>query len=308
MRKLGLIDVLVVSGIIAAALWVGLQPRQPDLPTYQYGERKSADYQAGGTSCDPRALASIRDSGKAATERKRCADAAEEHRLKSEDLVQQARAADAAQAQAWTNYDLARMALWGTIGGFLTLIAASLAAYFAREAAKATRDTVNVFTEVERANIVVTLGTFEEWGGFYDPATGTTGTNPTEERLSFSVSAHNVGRSTAIIMRAAAGWHDAKSLPENMALIGPLKTYIVEPAKNAALELHTSHLISELDKLRFFWVLLTYNSPLHGPRCVRYCFEVWGRRSETPYIERSREEWDAKDKWVPTATIQTFLS
>lgn len=125
----------MISGVIAALLWAGLRPREPDLPAYQYGERASADYQPGGAGCQPRQLASLADKGKAASERKRCADATEQHRLQREDLIQQTRAADAAQAQAATNYDLARMALWGTIGGFLTLIAASLAAVYAREAA-----------------------------------------------------------------------------------------------------------------------------------------------------------------------------
>jgi hypothetical protein len=141
MRKWGLVvGVLALAGVISTLLWIGLQPGQPNLPAYQYGERASAQYQAGGAGCDPRALSTIRDDRKAARQRKRCAEATEEHRLKSEDLVQQTRAADAAQAQAVTAYDIARMTLWGTVGGFLTLIAAGLAAFYAREAALAARD------------------------------------------------------------------------------------------------------------------------------------------------------------------------
>lgn len=140
MRKLGVVDIVFWAWVVSLLLFASLEPRQPHFPAYEYGKPTSADYQAGGRGCEPSVLASIRDNGQAARERKRCAEAAEEHRLKREDLVQQTRAADAAQAQATLNFDLARMALWGTIGGFLTLIAAGVAAYFAREASRASWD------------------------------------------------------------------------------------------------------------------------------------------------------------------------
>jgi len=142
-RRWGVYGVLALAGVIAALLWADLRPREPDLPAYQHSEGASADYQAGGAGCEPSALAAIRNNGEATRERKRCAEAAEEHRLKSDNLIQQTRAADAAQAQAITAYDNAKMGLWGTVGGFLTLIAAALAAYYAREAAGAARDALN---------------------------------------------------------------------------------------------------------------------------------------------------------------------
>jgi hypothetical protein len=171
--------------VITPLLWTNLEPRQPDLPTYQYGEGPSADYEPGGARCEPAVLAAIRDNRKAAAERERCSDAAEEHRLKSDDLVQQTRAANAADQSARTNYDLARMALWGTIGGFLTLIAASLAAYYARDAAKASRETVTAFVAVERPRLVPGLD-----GCWYD-----------EEKTYLALKAENVGKTSAYVDR-----------------------------------------------------------------------------------------------------------
>lgn len=200
----GLIAIVAAAGIISALLFVGLNPREPNLPAYHYGERASADYQTGGASCDPRALATIRDNGKATIERKRCAEAAEEHRLKSEDLVQQARAADAAQAQTWLNFYLARMALWGTIGGFLTLIAASLAAFYARDAAKASRGSLQAFVAAEDAHLVLDFaqGPIGRW----------TGEDGVEKvNYSFMVTVSNVGRSAARLQQVIFSYSGGRS-------------------------------------------------------------------------------------------------
>jgi hypothetical protein len=151
----GVALVLTTSLLISTLVLVCLQPREPDLPTYDYSEARTAYYQPGGRSCEPIVLATITDRAKALAERNRCTDAAEEYRLKSNDLVQQARTADAAAAETALTHYLARLGLWGAVGGFLTLIAASLAAYFARNAAYAARDSYNAFIAVEDAYLIV---------------------------------------------------------------------------------------------------------------------------------------------------------
>jgi hypothetical protein len=135
-RNWGLLIVLIAVAVITPALWFQLQPRKPNLPRYEYAERATENYYPGGGSCEPSVLAAIRDNRVAARERERCSEQTEEYRLKSDDLVQQARAADAAQAQAQTAYELAWMSVYATIGGFLTLIAAATAAFYARDAAR----------------------------------------------------------------------------------------------------------------------------------------------------------------------------
>lgn len=224
------------------------------------------------------------------------------------DLCAQWKAADAAGSAADAAWFFGSA---GFVLGLLTLGAAGAAAVFAFMGARAARDTVNAFTTVERANIVVTLENFREEGGIYDAMTGSViRKNITQ---SFDVLANNLGRSTAIIVHAGSGWDDSMAVKENMALLGPPKTYFVKPAASAKLDLHCNRSNAQMNEFPYLWVLVSFNSPLRGLRFVRYCFEVWGPNSSVPYIERSREEWGAEDKdkqgnrrWTPTGTIQSF--
>ncbi|MFL6760373.1 MAG: hypothetical protein ACJ8FR_10440 [Sphingomonas sp.] len=92
-------------------------------------------------------MASIRNSRKRARDAQACEKEAEEYRLQTNDLVQQSRAANAAQAQA----EIASQSLWTgflqTLGGMLTLVAAVGAAFYAREAARETRRQANLAEE-----------------------------------------------------------------------------------------------------------------------------------------------------------------
>jgi hypothetical protein len=131
-------------GYIAAAVGIGLAIaalgafalRPVDLPSYQELQGPKANYRPGGTSCDPARLRSI-PGGNAPNERIRCEDAAEEYRLKRNDLVQQARSANAAEALVAFTYRQTGLLLVGTILGLLTLGAAAYAAWYAKRAAEA---------------------------------------------------------------------------------------------------------------------------------------------------------------------------
>jgi hypothetical protein len=186
----GVAFVLASGMIIAALLFVFLQPREPNLPTYQYGESRTANHQPGGRGCEPIVLATIANRIKALAERDRCAEAAEEYRLKSNDLVQQARTADATAEQTYLTLYLARIGLLGAIGGLLTLIAASLAAYFARDAAYAAHGSLKAFTEVERARLIVVPS-----GLTHSPRDG--------NKCGVSIKATNVGKGTCVVTRFA---------------------------------------------------------------------------------------------------------
>lgn len=141
-RNWGILLTVGLGLAISAVLWIQLRPRQPNLPTYQNEQSANQNYRPGGSGCQPEVLAAIRDRGQAARERERCAKEAEDHRLQSNDLVQQTRAADAAQAQADLAHQMAWMGLYGTIGGFLTLLAAGMAAFYARAAAQAAQSSL----------------------------------------------------------------------------------------------------------------------------------------------------------------------
>lgn len=123
----------VVCLAISVAVWFGLSPQKPELPPHPDNKAQAADYRAGGGNCSPQVLAGLTGKPKA-SETDRCAEAAEQHRLQANDLIQQTRAADAAQSGARTAYDATRIALAGLVAGILTLIAAMAAAYYARRA------------------------------------------------------------------------------------------------------------------------------------------------------------------------------
>lgn len=145
-RNWGIFLVIGLAVVGSPLLWFALQPGKPNLPVYEYAERGSPNYQAGGSRCQPSVLATTMDRREAASQGERCAKEAEDHRLQSNDLVQQARAADAAQAQALLAYKMTLMGVFGTIAGFLTLLAAGSAAYYARGAAREAKRNAD-FTE-----------------------------------------------------------------------------------------------------------------------------------------------------------------
>lgn len=121
--------------LIAFAIALFTWPTVPKLTDYGEANPRNRDYTAGGSECQPASLATISDWKERIRRTDACAKEAEDYRQNTDDLIQQTRAADAAQAQA----DIASQQLWAgwfqTIGGFLTLCAAVAAAIYAREAA-----------------------------------------------------------------------------------------------------------------------------------------------------------------------------
>jgi hypothetical protein len=136
--------------IVGAALWVSaalilyafLAPSPPYLSRGQMQQASHAEYRPGGSRCDPARLNRLK--GREATvERDRCQEAAEEHRLKAEDLVQQTRSAEASESVADLTFEQSQMMAAGTAIGFLTLVAAVYAVLYARRAAEEARRSSN---------------------------------------------------------------------------------------------------------------------------------------------------------------------
>ncbi|MES2057075.1 MAG: hypothetical protein V4564_14160 [Pseudomonadota bacterium] len=112
---------------------------KPSLHRFHYENARNSNYSAGGTACDPKALSTLGDRARTLGQADTCAKEAEDHRLQTNDLIQQTRAADAAEAQAKLAYQAGWNALFQTVGGFLTLCAAVAAAIYARDAANQTK-------------------------------------------------------------------------------------------------------------------------------------------------------------------------
>lgn len=154
--------IAVVAAFAVGIAWVTF-PQFPTLDELDYGEPRNRDYSPGGRECEPANLAAIRDIKVRLDRAEDCQAKTEEYRQSSDDLVQQTRAANAAEAQA----KVASQGLWTawfqTIGGFITLAAAVAAAAYARDAArqgKRAADEANSsrqsFIERERAHLSVT--------------------------------------------------------------------------------------------------------------------------------------------------------
>ncbi|MCC4256724.1 MULTISPECIES: hypothetical protein [Sphingobium] len=133
-------DIAAICGIVftAGLLALLLYPEQPNLAGNAGYQGQAADYRAGGYDCQPQAIDAL-------PRRKReeravsCKEAEEEHRLKTDDLIQQRRAAQAAEASSILTYQQTVIGALGLAFGFVTMVAAIGAAIYARYAANETR-------------------------------------------------------------------------------------------------------------------------------------------------------------------------
>lgn len=146
--------VLAVVGFLAfaGALWTELRPTYPIIPTSEYQKAGNTKYSPGSPACYPSRLGALPDR-EAADEKYRCEQAADEYRLKNDDLVQQTRNADAAVALVGLTYNQSLMMLAGTIFGLLTLIAAFAAVLYAKRAADAAEKGLGVTKAVAAADL-----------------------------------------------------------------------------------------------------------------------------------------------------------
>ncbi len=147
--------VLAVAGLVLLILGLAvgwsLQPRQPELTSNASYQTIAADYKPGGRNCEPSRLKELPSDRERAKHTETCQEAAEQHRLTSNDLIQQRRAADAANAMAILTYEQTGIAAWGMALGFVTMGAAIAAAFYARSAAVHSNQAHKSFVQAERA-------------------------------------------------------------------------------------------------------------------------------------------------------------
>jgi hypothetical protein len=187
--------------------WYWLDTKQQELPEYTRDKEVEAGYYPGGQSCNPLAIGPFPDREQLGyTEA--CQEAREEYRLKANDLVQQTRAADAAQASAKFVYPQALFSLLGMGFGFLTLSAAAAAAIYARRAA----------SETKRANDIATNTAAIDarpWLSIRNAEITVLGFHQDDEGESFGVmhtivcfDVHNSGKTPAVrCTHSCKGWN-----------------------------------------------------------------------------------------------------
>lgn len=143
---------LGIALILTPAIVFTLQP--PTSSTAQQEiQGDASSYRPGGSDCDPQRISTLPD-GEAASERDRCEQAAEQYRIESNDLAQQRRMADAAEAMNDLTFAQSRALQWQTVIVFWAFIAAVAAAIYARRAADAGRQANEIAREQQRPWVV----------------------------------------------------------------------------------------------------------------------------------------------------------
>lgn len=143
----GLAALLACGGL----LW-GLRPERPRPAVSAGYETQDPGYYPGGIACRPGEVARL-PWRERLEQTERCQEAQEQHRLASNGLVQQRRAATAAEATADLAFSQTMIALWALVLTVFTLAAAVLAAMYARRAAVATKAAVFATREVADAQL-----------------------------------------------------------------------------------------------------------------------------------------------------------
>ena len=148
-------------GIVAAAIGLSslaliltmslaLYPEKPNISGEIGYQEQVKGYYPGGSDCNPAKLERP-SNGERSENRITCQEAAEQSRLARNDLIQQRRSADAADAMAISAYQQTRIAAWGNLLGGITMVAAIAAAYYAGMAALHSEKAKEAFIEAERA-------------------------------------------------------------------------------------------------------------------------------------------------------------
>jgi hypothetical protein len=148
-NELFAVGACVALGLILAVL---LQPRPIGLARNAGYQEQAAQYRAGGYECQPDVLERFAKSERA-RRAVTCKEAEEQHRLAANDLIQQWRAADAAEASSVFSFQQTRIAAYGMALGLVTMIAAIAAAFYAREAAKAAQEGLDHAAQTSRAEL-----------------------------------------------------------------------------------------------------------------------------------------------------------
>lgn len=212
--KLSIGCVAFIASIIAIITW----PRVPTLEPYTDQGARAEQIRPVSLACSPVTIAAIRDGRERTSRADACAEKVEEHRLSTNDLIQQTRAADAAGAQAI----IAGQGLWTawfqTIGSFITLAAAIGAAIYARAAALETKrsadaadESLRYFVDIERARIVA------------EPI----GATPYADHIIMAnLQLSNIGRSTAAIAECRSAMMAGVTFPAEFPVTCRIDTVI----------------------------------------------------------------------------------
>lgn len=250
---------LVIFIALAAAAWVGqrLQPEKPRLTGERGFQEIDRAYQAGGAGCNPARINALIGQT-AEREKDRCQDAKEQHREAANGLIESRRQADAADASAIAAYEQTKIAGWGVGLGFVTMVAAILAALFAERAAHYTKKSQMAFVEAEKPRLIISLDGF----------------NVVDDILKFSVFATNVGSGGCVVSNVSGAW--SKSGEKSEIYLGTTCSVAIAPGDTKAIKfeaISTKQLANDIE----LEGLIKFDGPFldEVPTLQRFRFKVF---------------------------------
>jgi hypothetical protein len=166
--------------------------------------------------------------------------------------------ARAAVIQAEAAIRQARFEELGFDAGVATFFVAALAAIFARSAAAAARKSLDAFSEVEGADLLLTVENFSVIGSF----------------ASFNLVANNLGRSAMLIGAWGTTWAKGPDLADLGGFFLTSKPTIV-PAGGRQIVQQFARRLEELRPEPFLWLLIETKAPLKRRARYRICYEIF---------------------------------
>lgn len=150
---------LAVSG----AVWITLQPPAYSPPSLEESaQSQQPGASTGDTTCSPEYVAGLPSPRERLEQAARCQNEHEQHRLSQEDLIQQTRAASAAEANALLSVNQAKIGAMQAAFTSLASFAAALAVFYAAKAARYTQRQVKIAKRTAnrqlRAYLIVDAG------------------------------------------------------------------------------------------------------------------------------------------------------
>jgi hypothetical protein len=277
--------------VLAAVGWLILSAAQPPQPNRK---QPPEDAQAEISNSLKNIAASLREANKPSDLDQKC-DPPENKR--TSDLCAQWKAADAADSAANATW------LFGALGsliGVLTLAAAFTASRWAKEAAKAARESLAAFQLVEDDKLLVELTDFRYFAG---------------GSVKFTVVVHNLGRSSALFMKYHSGW-------QANFIYGDDTTVLRGYARQQVIPVGGTIILEKVSKSAS-WIIehpvmrgnLTFESTIQGPQTLDFGFHVSATKDKlygvthedlrhlgwplNVYSARPKQEKATNHGWIP---------
>lgn len=193
---LGGLAAVVVSAALVSWAWWYVSPKEPNISGHQAAQRPERDYEPGGAGCKPAQLNAL-PADKAPSERTRCAEAREDHRVQQAQLRESVRANDLAEGNLGLTAQQARASVVQTLATVLAFVAAAVAAAFAGLAALHARRSADADNAALKHAREAALGERRPWVSIVATSASVTFGADGVDYVDFTYTLTNVGQNPA---------------------------------------------------------------------------------------------------------------